>query len=114
MKSDTEIRDEVIDELRWDPQITEPDAIGVAVTDGAVTLTGSVPTYAQKLVAARAAERVYGVKAVANELKVKLADAPRDDSDAPPASSWRHRHADARRARGRRGCRAARAGRRRS
>src|SRR6201986_5643873 len=81
MKSDTEIMDDVIDELRWDPQITEPDAIGVAVTDGAVTLTGSVPTYAQKLVAARAAERVYGVKAVANELKVKLASAPRDDSD---------------------------------
>ena len=44
MKSDTEIIDDVIDELRWDPQITEPDAIGVAVTDGAVTLTGSVPT----------------------------------------------------------------------
>jgi osmotically-inducible protein OsmY len=71
MKSDTEIMDDVIDELRWDPQITEPDAIGVAVTDGAVTLTGSVPTYAQKLVAARAAERVYGVKAVANDLKVE-------------------------------------------
>lgn len=81
MKSDTEIIDDVIDELRWDPQITEPDAIGVAVTDGAVTLTGSVPTYAQRLVAARAAERVYEVKAVANELKVKLAGAPRDDSD---------------------------------
>jgi len=81
MKSDTEIMDDVIDELRWDPQITEPDAIGVAVTDGAVTLTGSVPTYAQKLVAAKAAERVYGVKAVANELKVKLAGVPRDDSD---------------------------------
>ena len=47
MKSDTEIRDDVIDELRWDPQIAEPDAIGVAVTDGAVTLTGSVPTYAR-------------------------------------------------------------------
>ena len=47
MKSDTEIRDEVIDELRWDPQITEPDAIGVAVTDGAVTLTGSVRTYSR-------------------------------------------------------------------
>ena len=44
MKSDTQIRDDVIEELRWDPQITEPDAIGVAVTDGAVTLTGSVAT----------------------------------------------------------------------
>ncbi|HEY3648511.1 MAG TPA: BON domain-containing protein [Streptosporangiaceae bacterium] len=81
MKSDSEIRDDVIDELRWDPQITDPDAIGVAVKDGAVTLTGHVPTYAEKLAAARAAERVYGVKAVANDLQVKLAGAPRDDSD---------------------------------
>jgi osmotically-inducible protein OsmY len=81
MKSDTQIRDDVIDELRWDLQITDPDAIGVAVTDGAVTLTGHVPTYAEKLAVARAAERVYGVKAVANDLTVKLAGAPRDDSD---------------------------------
>jgi osmotically-inducible protein OsmY len=81
MKSDTEIRDDIIDELQWDPQITNPDAIGVAVTDGAVTLTGQVSTYAERLSAARAAERVYGVKAVANELKVRLSGAPRDDSD---------------------------------
>jgi osmotically-inducible protein OsmY len=81
MKTDSEIRDDVINELRWDPQITDPDAIGVAVTDGAVTLTGDVSTYAEKLAVARAAERVYGVKAVANELKVKLPGAPRDDSD---------------------------------
>ncbi|MGD0556019.1 MAG: BON domain-containing protein [Streptosporangiaceae bacterium] len=81
MKSDTEIRDDVIKELQWDPQITNPDAIGVAVTDGAVTLTGQVSTYAEMLAAARAAERVYGVKAVANELEVKLSGAPRDDTD---------------------------------
>jgi osmotically-inducible protein OsmY len=85
MKIDGEIRDDVIDELRWDPQITEPDAIGVAVKDGAVTLTGHVPTYAEKLAATRAAERVYGVKAVANELEVKLAGAARDDSDIATA-----------------------------
>jgi len=85
MKSDTQIRDDVVDELRWDPQITDPDAVGVAVTDGAVTLTGHVPTYAEKLAAARAAERVYGVKAVANDLTVKLAGAPRDDSDIATA-----------------------------
>ena len=48
---------------------------------GAVTLTGHVPSYAEKLAAARAAERVYGVKAVANDLKVQLSRAPRDDSD---------------------------------
>lgn len=81
MKTDSEIRDDVINELRWDPQITNPDAIGVAVADGAVTLTGNVSTYAEKLATARAAERVYGVKAVANELQVKLPGAPRDDSD---------------------------------
>ena len=81
MKSDAEIRDDVINELYWDPQVTEPEAIGVAVRGGAVTLTGHVPSYAEKLAAARAAERVYGVKAVANDLKVQLSRAPRDGSD---------------------------------
>jgi osmotically-inducible protein OsmY len=81
MKSDNQIRDDVIDELQWDPQISEPEAIGVAVQDGAVTLTGHVSTYAEKLAAARAATRVYGVKAVANDLKVKLSGSPRDDTD---------------------------------
>jgi osmotically-inducible protein OsmY len=81
MKTDSEIRDDVINELRWDPQIISPDAIGVAVTDGAVILTGDVPTYADKLAVARAAERVYGVKAVANELQVKPPGAPQDDPD---------------------------------
>jgi osmotically-inducible protein OsmY len=85
VKSDTEIREDVIRELRWDPQMSEPDAIGVAVTDGAVTLTGHTPTYAEKLAAARAAERVYGVKAVANDLTVKLAGTPRDDTDIATA-----------------------------
>ena len=85
VKSDTEIRDDVIDELQWDPQITAPEAIGVAVRDGAVTLTGHAASYAEKLAAARAAERVYGVKAVANELQVKLAGAARDDSDIATA-----------------------------
>ena len=85
MKSDAEIRDDVINELQWDPQVTDPEAIGVAVKDGAVTLTGHVPSYAAKLAAARAAERVYGVKAVANDLKVQFARAPRDDSDIAKA-----------------------------
>ena len=85
MKADSEIREDVINELRWDPQITEPEAIGVAVQDGAVTLSGHVPTYAQKLAAARAVERVYGVKAVADNLEVKLSGAPRDDSDIAQA-----------------------------
>jgi osmotically-inducible protein OsmY len=57
----------------------------VAVKDGAVTLTGHTSSYAEKLAAARAAERVYGVKAVANDLDVKLPGAPRDDSDIATA-----------------------------
>src|SRR5215472_13080958 len=81
MKSDSQVREEVIQELRWDPQVTDPDAIGVAVKDGAVTLTGAVSTYAQKFAAVRAASRVYGVKAVADELTVKPTGEPRDDSD---------------------------------
>ncbi len=81
MKSDAEIREDVITELRWDPQITQPEAIGVAVKDGAVTLTGHAPTYGEKLAAEKAAERVYGVKAVANDLKVRLLGEPRDDSE---------------------------------
>ena len=85
MKSDSEIRDDVIEELRWEPRISNPDAIGVAVRDGAVTLTGGVPSYAEKLAAAQAAERVYGVKAVANDLKVKLPGTPRDDADIATA-----------------------------
>jgi osmotically-inducible protein OsmY len=85
MKTDSEIRDDVINELRWDPQVTDPDAIGVAVADGAVTLTGHVSTYAEKLATVRAAERVYGVKAVANELQVKLLGTARDDTDIAKA-----------------------------
>lgn len=85
MKSDTEIKDDVINEMRWDPQISDPDAIGVAVSDGAATLTGGVPSYSEKLASTRAAERVYGVKAVANNLNVKLSGARRDDSDVAKA-----------------------------
>jgi osmotically-inducible protein OsmY len=85
MKSDAEIREDVIRELRWEPQVADPDAIGVAVKDGAVTLTGTTPTYGQKLAASRAAARVYGVKAVADDIKVKLAGDPRDDSDIAQA-----------------------------
>jgi osmotically-inducible protein OsmY len=80
MTSDAETRDDVISELHRDLQVTEPEAVGVAVRDGAATLTGHVPSYAGKLAAARTAERAYGIKAVANDLKVQLSRAPRDDS----------------------------------
>jgi osmotically-inducible protein OsmY len=85
MKTDAQIREHVIVELRWDPQISDPEAVGVAIKDGAVTLTGHASSYAEKLAAARAAERVYGVRAVANELTVTLSGSPRDDSDIATA-----------------------------
>jgi osmotically-inducible protein OsmY len=71
VRSDDEIRNSVLMELKWDPKVTSHD-IGVAVKDGVVTLTGFVPSYWEKDAAEKAAKRVYGVKAVANDLEVKL------------------------------------------
>jgi osmotically-inducible protein OsmY len=85
MKTDAQLKDDVLEELRWDPQISDADAIGVGVKDGAVILSGHVPSYAEKLAAAQAAERVNGVKAVANDLKVERPGAPRDDVDIAEA-----------------------------
>jgi osmotically-inducible protein OsmY len=81
MKSDARIREDVIRQLQWDTQVPGPDAIGVAVKDGAVTLTGHISTYAQGRAAVRAAERVHGVKTVADELTVHISGDPRDDED---------------------------------
>lgn len=63
------LRDEVMRELEWDAQITAP--IGVVAADGVVTLTGFADNYSQKLAAEKAAKRVYGVHAVANEIQVR-------------------------------------------
>jgi osmotically-inducible protein OsmY len=71
MKSDTQIQRDVVEELRWDPQ-TSTAELGVAVKDGVATLSGAVRSYAQKLAAERAAERVAGVRAIAEDLTVKL------------------------------------------
>ena len=85
MKTDAQLKDDVIEELRWDPQISDADVIGVGVKDGAVILSGQAPSYAEKMAAAQAAERVNGVKAVANDLNVKLPGATRDDVDITEA-----------------------------
>ncbi len=71
MKTDTQLQKDVQEELSWEPSVTASE-IGVAVTDGVVTLTGTVPTYAEKFAAQRAARRVLGVKAIAEDLKVKV------------------------------------------
>jgi VCBS repeat-containing protein len=66
-------------QLAWDPEV-DASGIGVTARTGAVTLTGSINTYAGKLAAERAAKRVCGVRAVANDLDVTLA-AGRTDAD---------------------------------
>jgi osmotically-inducible protein OsmY len=68
---DLRVRDAVMKQLEWDPQV-EADAIGVAAKDGAVTLTGYIDSYSGKLAAERAAKRVHGVRAVANDIEVRL------------------------------------------
>lgn len=71
MRTDTDLQHDVTGELQWDPSVREQE-IAVAVRDGVVTLGGTVDSYASKLAALRAAERVAGVQAVADELEVKL------------------------------------------
>jgi osmotically-inducible protein OsmY len=72
--TDKEIQQAVLRELEWEPQVRSTE-IGVTVKDGVVTLLGFVDSYTKKWAAERAAKRVYGVKAVANELEVKLSPA---------------------------------------
>lgn len=71
MKSDSEIERDVRDELKWDPDLDASD-IAVSVKDGVVTLAGFTHSYADRLEAESAAKRVAGVKAVANDIEVRL------------------------------------------
>ena len=70
-RNDEQIQKDVLAELKWDARVA-PNEIGVAVKDGIVTLTGMVDSFAKKWAAEEAAHRVRGVKAVANDIKVKL------------------------------------------
>ncbi len=72
MKTDIQLQQDVMAELQWEPSI-HAAKIGVEVTDGVVTLSGEVATYAEKCEAERAAQCVFGVKALAVNLRVQLA-----------------------------------------
>ena len=74
-KSDSELQRDVMAELEWEPSIDHAE-IGVAVTAGVVTLSGYVKTYAEKIAAEKAARRVAGVRAIAEEIKVHFASEP--------------------------------------
>lgn len=71
MKTDAELQQDVMNELKWDPTIKAAE-IGVAVKDGVVTLSGYVDSYVKKSAAERAAARVFGVRAVAENIQVRL------------------------------------------
>jgi osmotically-inducible protein OsmY len=70
VRSDDEIRNSVVMELKWDPKITSSD-IAVAVKDGVVTLSGFASSFWEKDAAEKAVKRVYGVRGVANDIEVK-------------------------------------------
>jgi len=79
--SNEQLIDDVNDELHWDPRL-DNSAIAVSADDGTVTLRGAVGTFREKREAKKAAERVYGVTEVKNDLQVKLmTDSRRDDAD---------------------------------
>ena len=81
MKTDTQLQQDVIAELKWEPSVNAAQ-IGVEVKNGIVTLAGHVSSYAEKLGAERAAQRVSGVKALAIEMDVKLSgSSKRTDAD---------------------------------
>jgi osmotically-inducible protein OsmY len=83
--TDLQTRDAVLHELEADPRL-DAGAIGVSAAQGAVTLSGFVETYAEKLAAERAAKRIRGVRAVANDLQVRVRLARADDEIARDAA----------------------------
>src|SRR4051812_28270362 len=85
-RTDTQIQADVLAEMKWEPRIN-PNEIGVIVKDGVVTLTGWVDSYAKRWAAEDAAQRVRGVKAVANDLEVRLPGTDeRTDADLAAAA----------------------------
>jgi len=86
MKNDTKLQRDVIDELAWEPSI-DAAAIGVAVADRVIILTGQVRSLAEKWTAEHAAKRVAGVLAVANDIEVRLpGESQRTDVDIAQAA----------------------------
>ena len=83
--TDKELKEHVQNALEWEPSVDQSD-IGVSVDEGVVTLRGNVRSYTERSTAERVALRVYGVKAVANDLEVRLASGyERTDTDIAQA-----------------------------
>ena len=73
MKTDAQLKSAIQDELRWEPAISSCD-IDVATRNGIVTLSGTVPHYAEKWAAEKAIQRVEGVSAIVEEREVNLTE----------------------------------------
>jgi osmotically-inducible protein OsmY len=85
-RTDEEIQTDALEELKWDTRV-QPSEIGVVVKDGSVTLTGRVDSYLKKIAAQEATHRVLGVKAVVNDIEVRLpSSAERTDADLAAAA----------------------------
>ncbi|WP_346538893.1 BON domain-containing protein [Micromonospora sp. DPT] len=85
-RTDQDIQTDVLDELTWEPRVS-PAEVGVTVAEGVVTLTGRVDSYAAKWAAERAAHRVARVRAVANDLAVRITpSAQRTDTEIAGAA----------------------------
>jgi osmotically-inducible protein OsmY len=86
IRTDEQIQKDVLNELKYDPRL-EPNEIGVAAKNGVVTLTGWVDSYTKRWAAEEAAHRVRGVKAVANDVEVRLpSSSERTDADLAQAA----------------------------
>jgi osmotically-inducible protein OsmY len=86
MSGDMQLKKHVEEELSWEPSVNAA-AIGVAVKGAIVTLSGNVASYAEKHAAEQAVMRIHGIKALANELEVRLpTDTGRTDEDIARAA----------------------------
>ncbi len=86
-KSDEEMKIDVLAELEFDPRVKVSD-IGVLVKDGTVTLNGYATSYGERFAAVRSAKRVAGVKAIADDIEVKLPDSSlRSDGEIAAAAA---------------------------
>ena len=85
-RTDEEIHRDVLAEIKWDARV-QPNEISVTVKDGIVTLMGWIDSYSKKWAAEEAAHRVRGVKAVANDIEVRLRGSDeRTDADIAAAA----------------------------
>jgi len=85
-RTDSDIRDDIQAELKWDPRVHDSRRIGVAVRNGVATLTGTLENYSEKWAAERGPERIPGVRAIASELVVRpLSGTERSDENVADA-----------------------------